>query len=75
MQIASLLYNIVIRLRDMTILSYTADFIHIREAQVAEAASALRLSPLKPFLVSVFHVRDFSLLISPVLRGFFSQLG
>ena len=44
----------------------------VREARVAQAVSALCLSPLKPSLVSVFHVREYSLLISPVLRGFFS---
>ena len=34
--------------------------------------SVLWLSPLKPSLVIVFHVREFSSLISLVLQGFFS---
>ena len=39
---------------------------------MVQAVSVLWLSPLKPSLVIVFHVREFSSFISLVLQGFFS---
>ena len=39
---------------------------------MVQAVSVLWLSPLKPSLVIVFHVRELSSFISLVLQGFFS---